>query len=90
MINFLLTLGAREKGLHASWENLVMLRDKLNIGRIGWASRGPYRLGPIGEAEAEYRDADRAKEGWFGAETRRPLGKIFRREYILGVSVDAL
>ena len=30
-----------------------------------------------------------AKEGRFGAETGRPSGKIFRREYILGVSVDA-
>ena len=30
-----------------------------------------------------------AKEGRFGAETGRPLGKIFHREYILGVSVDA-
>ena len=29
------------------------------------------------------------KEGWFGAEIGRPLGKIFCREYILGVSVDA-
>ena len=76
------------------------MRDKLNIGRIGLASRGLYRLGPIGEAEAEYRDADRcegrpstetqigAKEGRFGAETGRPLGKIFRREYILGVRVE--
>ena len=29
-----------------------------------------------------------AKEGRFGAETGRPLGKIFRREYILGVRVE--
>ena len=28
------------------------------------------------------------KEGRFGAKTGRPLGKIFRREYILGVSVE--
>ena len=31
-----------------------------------------------------------AKEGRFGGETGRPLGKIFRKEYILGVSVGAL
>ena len=31
-----------------------------------------------------------AKEGRFGAETGRPLGKIFCKEYILGVSVGAL
>ena len=30
------------------------------------------------------------KEGRFGAETGRPLGKIFRKEYILGVNVGAL
>ena len=30
-----------------------------------------------------------AKEGRFGAETGRPLGKIFCREYILGFSVNA-
>ena len=30
-----------------------------------------------------------SKEGRFGAETGRPLGKIFCREYILGFSVDA-
>ena len=52
---------------HSSWiltwfdapESTYLLRDKLNIGRIGWRSRGPDRLGPIGEAEAEYRDTDR-------------------------------
>ena len=31
-----------------------------------------------------------AKEGRFAAETGKPLGKIFRKEYILGVSVRAL
>ena len=29
-----------------------------------------------------------AKEGRLGEETGRPLGKILRREYILGVSVE--
>ena len=40
-------------------------------------------MGPIGEAEAEYRDEIGTKEGRFCVETERPLGKIFRREYIL-------
>ena len=55
---------------------LNMLRDKLNIGRIGWASRGRV-------------PRPSTKEGRFGAETGRPLGKIFYREYILGFSIDA-
>ena len=45
-------------------------------------------MGPIGEAEAEYRDADRCERKPVNAETERLLGKIFRREYILGVSVE--
>ena len=32
----------------------------------------------------EYRYADRCE----GRETGRPLGKIFHREYVLGVSVE--
>ena len=60
-----------------------LLRDKLNIGRIGWASREPDRLGPIGEAEAEYRDADRYEGKPVRCRNREAVGKIFCEEYIL-------
>ena len=59
-----------------------LLRDKLNISRIGWASRGPDRLGPIGEAEAEYRYADRCEGRPVRCRNREAVGKIFRcRDY---------
>jgi hypothetical protein len=36
----------------------IVLRDKLNIGRIGWASRGPDQCELIGRQEIDRISAD--------------------------------
>ena len=56
----------------------MLLGDKLNIGRIGWRSRGPDWFGPIGEAEYVNRCEGRPVR----CRNREAVGKIFREEYI--------
>ena len=61
-----------------------LLRDKLNIGRIGWTSRGPDRLGPIGEAGYVNRYADRCVGRPDQCRNREAIGKIWAARNIFG------
>ena len=68
---------------HIGWDRSVRPRSVEQAeDRIGWDRS--VRTRPSTDTQTG------TKERRFGAETGRPLGKIFRREYILGVCVELL